>query len=379
MNSHKCLIFLLVLGLTTIAPSVILANVRIGDITVIEGERTNVLLGRGLVTGLNNTGGKSNFTRIAYQNFMTRSGIRDDPLLRGTVGNNTQIKTANVSLVAVRAEIPADAKPGQRIDAFVSALDDASSLRGGDLQFTALSSPIDGVTYATAAGPVSLGGAFSFEGDAATARRNHPTAGAITGGAQVETGIPLQPRDPSCLRLLVNRSHVDWGTARRISDAINAAFPNAAFPEDAATIYIKCPVEPIERAAFIATINALTIVPEVSAKVVINEKTGTVLIGSDVRLSPSIAISHGSLSVITGESPEVAQPAPFSDGQTVVVPRTEIDVVEEKRPLTVIPETASVQDLVTALNALGVTPGDLSAIFQQLEASGHLHGTVEYR
>jgi flagellar P-ring protein FlgI len=365
--------------LATIASSQLSANVRIGDITTIEGERSNVLIGRGLVTGLAGTGGNSAATRIAYQNFLTRLGMRDNPLLRDGIANNAQIMTNNVSLVVVSAEIPAEARPGQLIDAFVSTLDNAASLKGGDLQFTAMMSPIDGVTYATASGRVNLGGAFRFEGNAASAQRNHPTAGIVAGGARVEMPTPRQVRDPSCMRLLLHRSHVNWETVRQIADAINRAYPNAAFPEDSSAVYVKCPIDPLQRAAFIGTIHAMTIRPATAAKIVINERTGTVIIGSDVRLSPEVAISHGSLSVITGEAPQVSQPAPFAEGETVVVPRTEIDVIEEKRPLSMLPATASIQDLVDALNALGVTPGDLSAIFQQLEASGHLHGTVEYR
>ncbi len=353
------------------------AEVRIKDITTIEGERTNFIFGTGLVVGLEGTGGRTNVTREFGANLLTRLGNRIDPALRTLIATNTQFRTNNMSVVYVSADLPVNAVPGQTIDALVSTIDDATSLRGGQLVMTPLSGP-DGKVYATAAGALTLGGGFAVSGDAAKVSRSHPTTGFVAGKAIVELETPIDHFDPTCLRLLLTQSHADWDTARRITEAINGVAPNAALTENSNSVFVQIPPG-ANRASFIATVTQLPVEPDSTARVTINERTGTVIIGSRVRLSPEVAISHGSLTVVTGETPLVSQPLPWSRGETTVVPRTEIDVVEQERPITMLDGSVTVGDLVAGLNALGVTPGDLSAIFQQLQNSGYLHATVEFR
>lgn len=345
---------------------------RIKDIVDIEGERTNTVTGIGLVTGLNGTGSKSGTTRQIYANLLQRYDLRIDALLRTAIQNNSQLKTNNTSVVAVSAELPTHAKPGQRLDVLVSTLDDASNLQGGYLVVTNLLGP-DGEVYARADGTVSTGG-FNVSGDAASVSKNYPTTSRISNGAVVEKCIPILPQDPGSVRLLLRQA--DWQTIYRIAEAINARHPGTASIEGISSVHVQTPTHPDERAKFLAEVTSLRVQPAIEARVMINERTGTVVISEGVRLS-RVAVAHGNLSVITGENPEVVQPAPFSDGQTTVVPRTEIDVIEEKNPIMMMESGTDVNDLVKALNALGVTPRDLSSIFQQLKEVGALHARLE--
>lgn len=359
----------------TCVVNAVAVETRIKDITTIEGERINFIWGYGLVSGLQGTGGKTPVTREFAANFLMNLGNRVDPILRGRIGNNTQLKTDNLSVVYVSAELPVNAQPGQKIDVTVAAYDDASSLLGGELMFTTLLG-IDDNIYATAAGKVSLGGGFAFGGNAASVQKNHPTTGRISGGAIVEKSTPIECFDPTCIRLLL--THSDWTTAQRITDAINGFAAGSATTENSSMVRVTTPAMLNDRARFISLLNQLPIEPDVVARVVLNDRTGTATIGGNVRLS-RVAISHGSLSVVTGETPEVSQPAPFSNGETTVVPRTEIDVMQEKRPIKLMDDSATVADLIDGLNALGVTPGDISAIFQQLHSSGSLQAQLEFR
>lgn len=347
---------------------------RIKDIVDIEGERTNTITGVGLVGGLNGTGSKSGTTRQVYANLLQRYGLRMDALQRLAIQNNSQLKTNNASVVAVTAELPTHAKPGQRLDVLVSTLDDASNLQGGLLLVTNLLGP-DGEVYARADGTVSTGG-FNVSGDAASVSKNYPTTGRISNGAVVEKCVPVQQQDPSFARILLRQA--DWQTVYRIAEAINTRHPGTASIEGIGSVHLQTPTDPDERARFLADVTSLQVRPAMEARVVINERTGTVVISEGVRLS-RVAVAHGNLSVITGENPEVVQPAPFSDGQTAVVPRTEIDVIEEKNPIMMMESGADVNDLVRALNALGVTPRDLSSIFQQLKEAGALHAQLELK
>lgn len=352
-----------------------IGQVRIRDITTIEGVRTNQLTGLGLVSGLAGTGGRSPITRQLALNFQQRYGLRADSLQRLNAPNDTKQRTDNLSVVAVTAQLPVFAKPGSKIDVVVSAWDDAKSLLGGELQLTPLSGP-DGCVYAVAQGPVSVGG-FSFEGQAANVQQNHPTTGRIPGGGIVEEIVPFSLGTMGHVRLLLN--HADFVTANRIVDAINQGFPGVASSEDSGTIKLLVPPEYMHDVmGFVSQIQSLTVVPDTPAKVVINERTGTVVVGQQVRIS-AVAITHANLTVLTTETPQVSQPAPLSQGTTVVVPRSTVDVVQEKRPMYVLPSNASVGELAAALNVLGVTPRDLSAIFQQLHASGALHAELQFQ
>lgn len=349
-------------------------DVRIKDITDVEGQRINTITGLGLVTGLAGTGGTSPVTREVAANILPRLGVRFDPLVRAALRDDTRQRTDNLSVVLVSADLPTTARPGQHTDVVVSTYDDAESLQGGMLVMTPLLG-VDGEVYATASGPVSVGG-FSFSGDAATVQQNFPTSGRIPNGAVVEKPVPICHTELPCQHLLLREA--DLETAHRIAQSINQIAPNTALVVDAGTIRVATPLSLDERLAFLAMIGNLRVSPDTIARVIVNERTGTVVIGENVKLS-QVAVTHANLSVITSETPEVAQPLPFARGRTTVVPRTEIDVMEEDRSIQVFPASATVGDLAQALNALGVTPRDLSSIFQLLKESGALHAKLEFK
>ena len=355
--------------------SSVVADVRIKDITTVEGFRINQLTGIGLVTGLNGTGGKSTVTRRMLQNMLQTYGLRSDPNQRLTVLNDTRLRTDNVAVVEIKVNLPVFAKPGQTLDVLVSSIDDSKSLQGGTLMVTPLRG-LDGCDYAVASGPVTIGG-FSFEGQAAQVQKNHPTTGTIPNGATVEAEVPFEFGELGSFRLLLRNA--DFQNARQIAEVVNKTYPGTAFAEDAGSVKVLVPTERrLDMVAFVSECQQIRVSPDMAAKVVINERTGTIVFGRNVRISQT-AVVHANLAVITTESPEVSQPAPFSDGTTEVVPRTTLEVVEEKRAIQVLEDTVTVADLAAALNALGVTPRDLSSIFQQLKAVGALHAELEMR
>ena len=350
-------------------------EVRIRDLTEVEGVRTNQLVGLGLVTGLNGTGGKSPITRQLAVNLIQRYGLRVDPELRARLRNDTSEKTDNLSVVTVTADLPAFARNGQAIDVLVSTFDDAKNLAGGQLIMTALKG-VDGEVYAVASGAISTGG-FAFSGDAGGAQKNHPTTGRIPNGATIERETNTPIGQDGVIRLLLRQS--DFETARRIAVAINAIYPAVAKAIDSTTIEIIVPTPDADDVpAFIGRVGNLTVIPDRPARVVINERTGTVIIGENVRLA-RVLITHANLAITTAETPEVSQPAPFSKGETTVVPRTQLNVFEDKAFVNEIERQSTVGDLAKALNALGVTPRDLSSIFQQLKESGALHAELLFK
>jgi flagellar P-ring protein precursor FlgI len=356
-------------------------SVSIGDLTTVAGVRTNKLTGMGLVVGLNNTGGTNPDTRQYALNMLERFGPRADPLLRQSIRTNTQTKTSNLSVVVVTAELPAFASAGSKINAIVSTFDDAKSLQGGTLIITPLYG-FDDEVYAVANGNIKLGG-LSATGQAASVTVNHPTVGLIPGGATVEKEVCDQTfaRD-GVINLLLREPSFE--NVRRISDAINTSMPGVAQAADPGTVRIIVPPQiPRNNLAlyqqhvmkFVAEVQSLRYVPYVPARVVINERTGTVVIGENVRIS-RVIFSHANLSVITGESPQVVQPNPFSQGETTVVPRTDIEVNQGKDVFRVIEQPVTVGELARALNALGATPRDLSAILTSMSSAGALHAEV---
>ena len=352
--------------------AVAIAQVRIEALTTLAGDRINQLTGLGLVVGLNDTGGSNPDTRQFAQNYLQNFGVRSTPRQRLLVINDTRQKTNNLSVVSVTANLPIFAREGSTIDVTVSAFDDASSLLGGNLVITPLKG-VDGRVYAVASGPVNVGG-FAVEGDAEEVQKNHPTVGRIPNGATVELEVPFTLASQGSFRLLLR--HKNFRNARSIAAAINQAFPGTAHAEDPSTVAVIIPadkaLQPVE---FVSDVTELTVMPDLAAKVVINERTGTVVIGQHVRIS-AVAIAHGNLSIVTTETPQVSQPAPLSQGQTAVVPRTQVEVIEEQRPVSVIGATTTVAELADALNQLGVTPRDMSAIFQQLHTAESLHAEL---
>jgi flagellar P-ring protein precursor FlgI len=340
-------------------------SVRVSDLVDVGGVRSNPLRGTGLVVGLNGTGDQSKATRQAYANVLNRALLRVDP---------RDLNTKNVALVEVMATLPPFARGGSRIDALVSSTGDATSLQGGTLMFTELYGA-DGEVYAVAQGALVVGG-YIAAGQAASVQKNHPTVGRIPNGALVEREVAMRPLSPSNTVDLTLRSP-GFVTARRLADAINGRFAASAATIDGGTVRVRLPagVPPAESTGFIAEILSLSIEPEEIARVVVNARTGTVVAGGNVVIRP-VAITHGNLSFSITEAPEVSQPAPLSDGTTVVVPRTDVSTHEEQKALVVVPGGASVKEVAEVLNSLGVTPRDLIEILSALKEAGALHAEL---
>jgi flagellar P-ring protein FlgI len=345
---------------------------RIKDLAQLHGVRNNQLLGYGLITGLNGTGDdmkKSIFTLQAIYNMMTRHGIAINP------DNIADIKLKNVAAVMVTATLPPFASSGSTIDIQVSSVGDSKSLAGGTLLMTPLVGP-DGKVYAVAQGSLSTG-SFAFGGKAAQVQKNHPTVGSISGGAIVEKSIKTDLGAGGTLEYQMRDA--DFATSLNMAEVINKKFgPNTAFPATSGAVKITIPSQFTEDiVAFIAAIEVLEVETDTPARVVVNERTGTIVMGKDVRLS-TVAVSHGNLSLTIKEDASVSQPNPLSAGQTVIVPKTKATVVEDDGQLVVIDmnKGVSIGEIANALNAIGATPRDLIAIFQAIKASGSLHGEL---
>ncbi len=342
---------------------------RIKDIASFDGVRDNQLIGYGLVVGLNGSG-DSDQTKFPVQtltNLLERSGVSI---------RRTDITVKNIAAVMVTATLPPLSKQGTRLDVLVSSMGDAKSLAGGTLLMTPLKGG-DGQIYAVAQGAVSTS-SFSYGGQAGTSQKNHPTAGRVPEGALVERELPYVLSNRSQLRLNLHRP--DFTTASRIASVINGRFQGSiAVCKDPGSVFLTVPDKyQGNTVEFAAALEGLQVQPDMPAKVVLNERTGTIVIGNDVRLS-TVAVAHGNLTLTIKETPKVSQPEPFSrGGDTVVVPRTSIKVNEEKGGgLYLLKEGANIGDVVKALNAIGVTPRDLIGIMQAIKAAGALQGELE--
>jgi flagellar P-ring protein precursor FlgI len=341
---------------------------RIKDLANVEGVRQNQLIGYGLVVGLNNTGDTLNnspFTRQSLQAMLERLGVN----IRGTT-----LRTGNVAAVMVTANLPAFATQGSRIDVTVSALGDAKSLNGGTLLVTPLLAA-DGNVYAVAQGSLAIAG-FQAEGDAAKITRGVPTVGRIANGAIIEREVEFALNRLNQVRLALRNS--DFTTAKRIAAAINdfIGAPTAE-PLDASTVQVTVPNQFAGNVvALLTEIEQLQIEPDLPAKIVIDERSGIIVMGRDVRVS-MVAVAQGNLTVTISESPQVSQPQPFSRGRTQVVPRTQIGVQEDGKKLALVREGVSLQQLIDGLNALGVGPRDLIAILQAIKAAGAIQADIE--
>ncbi len=346
---------------------------RLKDIAQVHGVRSNQLMGYGLITGLDGTGddmGKSIFTRQAVYNMMTRHGITIDP------EKIRDINVKNVAAVMVTASLPPFARSGSTIDIQVSSVGDASSLVGGTLLMTPLSAA-DGQVYAVAQGPLSIG-AFSFGGKAAEVQKNHPTVGRIAGGAIIEKSPDFKIGTEGTLTYQLDAA--DFTTAANAADSINRTYgQGTAFADTPGTIQITIPPQYRDQVVdFISDMERLPVIPDTPARVVVNERTGTIVMGRDVRLS-TVAVSHGNLSLVIKETPQVSQPNPLAAGETVVTPDTTVETIEEAGQLVLIDmenQGVSIGDIANALNAIGATPRDLIAIFQAIKAAGSLHGEL---
>ncbi len=341
---------------------------RVKDLTLLEGSRDNQIVGYGLVVGLAGDGDSNADTTLrSLGNILQRYGLTID---------SDDIKSKNAAAVMVTADIGPFLKPGARIDVNVASLGDAKSLQGGVLLQTPLLGA-DGRVYAVAQGPVATGGFIGGAGGAggATVQKNHPTVGVISNGAIVEREIASSFVRDNQLRLLLHNP--DFTSAARMAEAINARWPAAASATDAATVAVMLPENYRgQDVAFIADLGSIEVRPDTMARVVINERTGTIVATSTVRLS-QVAIALGSLTITVSSNIGVSQPNAFSPGgQTVAVPSTQTDVNEVKGGFTVLNEPPTIERLAAALNALGVSTREMMAIFQSLKRSGALQAEL---
>jgi len=342
---------------------------RIKDLASIQGVRSNPLLGYGLVVGLDGSGDKVNsspFTEQSLRSMLTRLGI--------AVPAGIKLNPKNVAAVTVNAELPAFAKPGQRLDVTVASIGDAKSLRGGALLMTPLKG-IDGKVYAVAQGNLVVGGLSAEGSDGSRITVNIPSAGSIPNGASVERAVANPFLEARTLTLNLNNS--DFTTMQRVTEAINQAIgPGAARPLDSTSVQVSAPLDPSQRVAFVSLVENLQVQPaEAVARVIVNSRTGTVVINSAVRVSPA-AVSHGSLVVTISERPQVSQPNPLSGGQTAVVPRSDVAVSEEGRHMFKFAPGVTLDEVVRAVNQVGAAPSDLVAILEALKQAGALRAEL---
>lgn len=347
------------------------AQVRIKDITDVAGARSNQLIGFGLVTGLDGTGSRSSFTQQVAVDMMQRLGVTTQ--IFSPSPTESILRSTNNSAVMVTAEIGPWVRKGGKIDITVSSMDDARSLQGGVLLLTQLKGA-DGEVYAVGQGSLSVGG-FAVSGQAAGVQKNQLNTGRIPNGAMVEKEAPGELTKNGKVQLLLKNP--DHNTSRLIAKAINAKYPGAAEACDPGGVNVALPFDSKKPLSdLIAEIGLLEVKPDAPARVVINERTGTVVAGENVTLSP-VAVAHGNLYLRVTETPQVSQPNPFGRGTTEVVPRTNVAAVEEKSRMVVLPKATTVADVARALNALGVTPRDLISIFQLLKEAGALHAELK--
>ncbi|MBS0472939.1 MAG: flagellar basal body P-ring protein FlgI [Proteobacteria bacterium] len=352
------------------APYPALAFSRVKDLVEIEGIRDNMLVGYGLVVGLNGTGDSlknAPFTQQSLQTMLERLGVNT----RGTT-----MQTKNVAAVMVTANLPPFSAQGTRIDVSVSALGDAKSLQGGTLLVTSLYGA-DGQIYAIGQGPVTIGG-FTAGGDAASVTRGVPTAGRIANGAIVEKEINFNLADQHSLRLSLRNP--DLTTASRIAAAINSYVGGGvAEAADPSTVRLTIPANyPRGVMGMLTDLEQIKVDPDEKARVVIDEQSGVIVMGADVRIS-TVAIAQGNLTIRVTETPQVSQPQPFSQtGTTTTVPRTQVNIDDGKgNKLAVLHEGVSLQNLVDGLNALGVGPRDIISILQAIKAAGALQADIQ--
>lgn len=333
---------------------------RIKDLTSIAGVRNNQLVGYGLVVGLDGSGDKSNFTSQTFRNLLNNFGVQ--------IPANVNPSSKNIAAVAITANLPPFSKIGQNIDITVSTLGDASSLRGGSLLLSPLKGA-DGQVYAIAQGNLVVAG-FGAEGnDGSRVSLNVPSVGRIPNGATVERTVPNAFAQGDSLTL--NLNHSDFTTARRVSEVINNLLgADTAMPLDSTSIRVRAPRHPSQRVSFVSVLENLEVTPaREAAKIIINSRTGTIVIGEDVKVSP-VAITHGGLTVTITENLDVDQPNALGAGDTVITPRTGLDVDAGSGHMFNFQAGTSLQQIVDSVNQVGAAPGDLMAILEALKQSG---------
>jgi len=343
---------------------------RVKDLATVGGVRTNQLIGYGLVVGLDGSGDQTSqapFTTQSLASWLQQLGVS----LPATV--NPQLK--NVAAVSVHAELPPFAKPGQTIDITVSSVGNAKSLRGGSLLVTPLKG-LDGQVYAIAQGNLVVNGFGAQANDGSKVTVNVPTSGRVPNGATVERAVPNSFASGDTLTLSLHTA--DFTTSMRLADTVNKAIgPESAVAVDAVSVRVQAPADPTQRVAFVSVLENLELTPgEAPARVIINSRTGTVVIGNHVRVSPA-AVSHGSLTVSIKEDQKVSQPSALSSGgTTVTVPDSTIDVQQAKNRMFLFEPGVSLEEIVRAVNQVGAAPGDLVAILEALQQAGALRAQL---
>lgn len=342
---------------------------RIKDLASVGGVRPNQLVGYGLVVGLDSSGDQTAqvpFTLQSLNNMLQQFGI--------TVPDNINPQLTNVAAVSVHAELPAFLKPGTRLDVTVSSIGNAGSLRGGSLLMTPLKGA-DGNVYAMAQGNLVVSGFGASGQDGSSITVNIPSTGRIPGGATVEREVPSAFLEREYLML--NLHTPNFTTAHHMAEAINRTMGDAtARPVDAVSVEVRAPVDPGQRIAYLSTLENLQVEPgSAPARVIVNSRTGTVVISSQVHVLPA-AVAHGSLSVTITERPEVSQPGAFAGGETAVVPRTDIQVEQEDGAMFLFDAGVSLNEIVQAVNQVGAAPGDLVAIMEALKEAGALRAQL---
>jgi flagellar P-ring protein precursor FlgI len=361
-NMKKFLaILLLLVGLAGSAEAA-----RLKDIADVEGVRGNQLLGYGLVVGLNGTGDgrMTDFTPKSISNMLEKMGIRVDPVA---------VRVKNVAAVMVTAELPPFARPGSKIDIALSSLGDAKSLQGGMLLFTPLKGA-DGHTYAVAQGPVDLGG-FSVSQGGDSAQKNHPTVGTLPQGALVERSIPFDLFQSKKVRIVLRKP--DFTTMTRVVTALNNRMGKpAAVAIDSAAVEVPLDARgQFDPVALVASLEQVEVEQDVGARVIVNERTGTIIMGEKVTIS-RVALAHGNLNITIRQENDVSQPNALAAGQTAAVTNTDVSVGEDIKALQLVGGEVTLGDVVQALNSLGATPRDLIAIFTAMKAAGALNAEL---
>lgn len=359
----KPLFLLLLLGMSY---STLVCAERIKDIASIEGVRSNQLVGYGLVVGLGTSGDKTTFTGQSLRSMLTRLGI--------TLPAGVDPKAKNIAAVAIQAELPAFAKSGQTIDVTVSSIGDAKSLRGGSLLMSPLKGA-DGQVYAMAQGSLIVSGLSAAGQDGSSITVNNPNVGRIPNGAMVERTVNTSFAEGDAL--IFNLFSPDFTTANRMAESINNVLgANTAKALDATSVRVSAPTAPNQKVTFASVVENMMVIPDdAPARVIINSRTGTVVINGKVRVQPA-AVSHGSLTVTISESPQVSQPNALSNGQTAVTPQSNIKITEEKNHMFVFNPGVSLDEIVKAVNNVGAAPSDLVAILEALRAAGALHAEL---
>jgi len=362
MNVKTILVGLALLAVTTISSAE-----RIKDLASIAGVRNNQLVGFGLVVGLNGTGDKTNFTGQSLRSMLRELGVTLPP------GTNPNSK--NVAAVAVHANLTPFTKPGQSIDVTISSLGDAKSLRGGSLIMTPLKG-VDGQIYAMAQGNLVVSGFGVGAGDGSRVTVNIPSAGRIPNGATVERTVQNSFNVGD--HIILNLHQADFTTASRLTDSINHTLgKGTARAMDAASIKVNAPRDPSQRVPFLSLVENLQLSPgDAAAKIVVNSRTGTVVIGQHVRVSPA-AVTHGNLSVTISANTAVSQPNALSGGETVITPNFDLQITEEDSRMFLFSPGVTLDEIVRAVNQVGAAPGDLVAILEALKQAGALRAELE--